>query len=283
MLNEMRMELAASFALHALGIVLLFVGEFFMDTVLKEPKKDNIVMVRAMSVESSKQSEVLNRAAQKKKKEPQPKKKTQKPKKKKKTKPSKKQAPKKAATGMRQEKKKSPEPNQNKKNKASSVEKTKKAKVEEPEEPDIDEVQRAEERRKRLSSFQEPDPRPDGPKDREKTSREGSETNSRRSIGNNREWAKYEKKAKKIILSKWTDLAGDASLRVVIKVPIGPNGKLSTAKVTTKSGNDGFDRGALMAFNKVRASGGLPAPPAEFRDLAKNGVTFELTGAERRQ
>lgn len=98
----------------------------------------------------------------------------------------------------------------------------------------------------------------------------------------NPELARYIAACRAAILRHWTPLPATVKAhpeyKVTLKVVIHPDGTKGDYKVVQGTGDDSFDRSAVMAVLKST----LPAPPAKYRDSAEDGVYITLFAKDER-
>jgi len=136
------------------------------------------------------------------------------------------------------------------------------------------------------ASDEEKDPTaPIGAQDRARTSPEGAEGDQPSIIGIGQadpQLARYILACRDAVLPHWTPLpatvAAHPEYEVVIQVPVAADGALGTPKVVSGSGDDSFDRTALMAVIKTRK---LPPPPPTWSQSAARGVQFVLPAKDK--
>lgn len=139
-----------------------------------------------------------------------------------------------------------------------------------------DKKKRAEERAKKLAAL--------GAKEREETSKDGTEDKgtSGQTGPIDPELGRYIEQCRTQIVGNWnpipTLLEENPDLQVILEVKIDASGTLSAPVIRTSSGNDSFDRSAMIALRKTKR---LPIPPAKYQKSAAGGIIITIAAQDK--
>ncbi len=274
MIREYRIEIIGSILLHLLLVGVLGLSPSCLP---KQSKKEQITIIKAVSMTTIKKSKLPDRAAKKpRSSSPPPKKETvidtPKP-------PEVKTKPDQMV--IKKEEKK-PEPKEEKKPKPKEEKQPSPKEEKESNKQSREELMRQLKREDALKSLENA---PDGPVDREATSQEGSEkvTKGSGAVGpTDPILSAYIEASRNTILPNWTPLpstiAEHPEYEVVLKVQVMEDGTMKNPKIIKKSGDSSFDRAAIMAIHKTIK---IPPPPEKWRDSAKSGIIITLAAQDK--
>jgi colicin import membrane protein len=144
-----------------------------------------------------------------------------------------------------------------------------------------DELMRKLQREKLLEDLKSPE----GPENREETSKEGTDDNTKTSRGfgpNDPALSAYISKSRKALIANWaplpTILQEHPEYKVVILVIVDADGTMRNPKIIKKSGDASFDKAAIRAVHKT---GKLPPPPDGWKESAAKGIKITLAAKDK--